>query len=132
MNDFADAFAEIAADVSGEFGAPYYAATLILAPGTPGGYDDDGNWQPGTEPETANCLCQIDSMNEAWRTQAGFTDRDYRFLLLDGEFRDVINTDASIKVTDAAAPGDFRVTWSVSSLQRDPASIGWSGRGRRT
>lgn len=132
MNDFVDAFAEIATEVSGEFGAPFYAAQVIVAPATPCGYNDDGVWVPGTAAQTADCLCQIDSMSEAWRAQAGFTDKDYRFLLLDGDFRDAIDTDASIKVTDAAAPADFRVTWAVSSLQRDPAGIGWSGKGRKT
>jgi hypothetical protein len=127
----ATAFASLATKVSASVGAPFYAAKLILAPATPGGYNDDGVWVPGSPAQTADCLCQIDSMSEAWRVQAGFTDKDYRFLLLDGAFRDAIDTDASIKVTDATAPADFRVTWAVSALARDPAGIGWSGRGRK-
>lgn len=130
MNDFADAFAEIATEVSGEFGAPYFAAQLILAPATPGGLNDDGVFVPGSPPETADCLVQIDQASDYMRAQGGYSDADYHFLLLDGSFRDAIDTDASIKVTDTNAPADFRATWSVSELVRDPAGVGWSGKGR--
>lgn len=121
-------FARIAQSMASALGAPFYAGKVIID-GVPGGYDDDGVFQPGSEPSEIDCRCQIDSIDERARPE-GWTDKDYRFLLLSGDFDASLNSDAKVKVTDANAPADFRVEWMVSSLQRDPAGIGWVGKGR--
>jgi hypothetical protein len=123
------AFASIAQSMASALGAPFYAGKVIID-GTPGGYDDNGVFQPGTEPSEIDCTCQIDQVSDYMRAQGGFTDRDYRFILLSGGFDGTINTDARVRVTDPNAPADFRVEWMVSALQRDPAGIGWTGKGR--
>lgn len=122
----ATAFAGLATRVSAAVGAPYYAGNVII-PGTDGGYDDDGNYVPGSPPTLAPCKVQVDAMSEAWRAQAGFADGEYRFIVLASGFNGTLNTDASISVAD----GPFAGTWSVSSLTMDPAAIGWVGKGRR-
>jgi hypothetical protein len=123
------AFAELAGMASAAFGAPYYAGVVIIA-ATPGGYDDGGNFIPGSPPDELACKVQIDAIDERSRPE-GWTDKDYRFMILSSGFTGAIDADARIRVTDVTAPADFRVEWHVSALQRDPAGIGWVGKGRR-
>jgi hypothetical protein len=126
---FAGAFAHIANGFSSLAGGPYWDG-VVLVDGSPGHYDDDGVFVPGQPASEIPCRVQIDSASEAWRAQAGYTDRDYRFLILSSGLTVTLNTDARVKVTDPAAPTDFQAEWVVSALQRDPAAIGWAGKGR--
>ncbi len=124
-------FARIASAVGGKVGAPFYAG-VVLIDGTPGGYDDDGNFVPGQPATEIPCRVQIDSASEAWRAQAGYTDKDYRFVILASGFAAPIDTDAKVQMNDMAAPDNLRGAWDVSSLQMDPAGIGWTGKGRKS
>jgi hypothetical protein len=122
-------YARIAVAVGKKLGAPYWAG-VVLVDGTPGYINDDGDFVPGQPATQVPCKVQIDSASEAWRAQAGYTDKDYRFIILADGLAADLNTDAKVQVTDATAPADFRAEWAVSALQRDPAGIGWSGKGR--
>jgi len=123
------AFASLAKMASGALGAPFYDGAVLIT-GTPGGYGDDGNFIPGLPPAQIPCTVQIDAMDERSRPD-GWTDKDYRFIILSGSFDGTIDSDARVRVTDTNAPTDFRVEWLVSALQRDPAAIGWVGKGKR-
>ena len=125
----ADRFAAVAARVGAITGAPFYDGAIVSEE-TPGHYDDDGNWVPGEPPSERACRVQIDALDERMRPE-GWTDKDYHFIVLAASFVGALDTDASIKVTDSAAPADFQGAWMVSGLQRDPAAIGYVGRGRR-
>lgn len=130
MIDLAAAFAEIANGFSSIAGAPYFDGAVIID-AQPGGYDDNGVFQPGQPPQQIPCRVQIDSLSEAMRAQAGFSDKEYRFIVLASGLGVALNADAKVTVTDAKAPADFIGAWLVSSLQRDPAGIAWTGKGVR-
>ncbi len=125
-----DAFLGLAQMASTAFGAPFYAGAII-SQATPGGYDDNGVFHSGLPPAETPCTVQIDAIDERARPQ-GWSDKDYRFIILASGLPAGLrlDTDASVKVTDAKAPDDFRAQWLVSSLQRDPAGIGWVGKGQ--
>jgi hypothetical protein len=129
MLNLAAAFAELAGMASAAFGAPFFTGAVIIA-ATPGGYDDDGNFVPGSPPDALECQVQIDAIDERSRPE-GWSDKDYRFMILSSGFTGGIDADARVRVTDVTAPADFRVEWLVNALQRDPAGIGWVGKGRR-
>jgi len=123
-------FARIAAAVGQKVGAPFWTGAVLID-GSPGYINDDGDFIPG-QPETeVPCKVQIDSLTEAMRVAAGFTDKQYSFVILADGLTLPPNTDAKVQVTDAKAPADFRGEWLVSSLLRDTAGIAWSGRGVR-
>ena len=116
------AFAEIAGAVTAAFGGPYWPAEVLVAtlPVTRGG----SIVTPGTVTRLP-CQAQIDTATEAMRVAPGFADGDvtFRIIGLSGP----LDTDARVSVT----AGPFAETWAVSQLARDPAAIGWTGKGRR-
>lgn len=125
MTELADAFAEIAGMVGEVFGSPYYDGAVI-SQATPGHDDDDGNWVPGDPATERPCKVQIDALDERMRPE-GWTDKDFRFIILAASLTGSIDTDATVMV----ALGPFAGEWLVSSLEMDPAAIGWVGKGRR-
>lgn len=126
MLNLPSAFLAVAAKVGSLAGAPFYDGA-IGSEETPGHYDDDGNWVPGEAATERPCKVQIDVATEAMRQTDGFVDGDVRFIILAASVTGSINTDAIVKI----AAGDRAGTWMVSSLELDPARIGWVGRGRR-
>lgn len=129
MLNLPSAFLGLATAFSSALGAPFYDGAIVSEE-TPGHYDDDGNWVPGEPATERPCKVQIDTVDERMRPE-GWTDKDYRFIVLSASITGSIDTDAQVKVTDAKAPEDFQGAWMVSGLQRDPGGIGWVGRGRR-
>jgi len=119
------AFASLAKMASAAMGAPFFAAT-ILSQDTPGALGDDGGFVPGDDPAERTCTVQIDAMDERMRPE-GWTDKDVRFIILTDSLAGPIDSDARVEV----ATGPFAGTWSVSSLEMDPAGIGWVGKARR-
>lgn len=126
MLNLPGAFLGLANMAASMMGAPFYGGAIV-SQATPGGYDDDGVFVPGTPPTERPCKVQIDALDERMRPD-GWTDDDRRFIVLAASFSGGLDTDASITV----APGPFAGTWAVSSLEMDPAAIGWVGKGRRT
>lgn len=122
---FADAFASIALAVSAQMGGPF-ASARILDPGTPVMDDGGSIVEPGT-PVSRTCSVQIDVATDSMRADAGFVQGDARFMILAGTLSGSVGTDARVEVLDGTHAG----LWMVSSLERDPAGIGWVGRGRR-
>jgi hypothetical protein len=119
------AFASLAQSMSAAFGAPFYAGVVISQadPVT----DDGGSIStPGT-PLERGCSVQIDVATEAMRRSDGYSDGDVRFIILAATLDGGLDTDASVEV----AAGPFAGSWLVSSIERDPAGIGWVGKGRR-
>jgi hypothetical protein len=121
------AFASLAQSMASALGAPFYAGKIIID-GTPGGYDDDGVFQPGGDPTEIDCQCQIDDATEYMRANEGFADGEVRFVILRAGLGTDPTTDAKIKVLAGPKAG----TWLLSSLSLDPAGIGWTGKGRRS
>lgn len=123
--DLPDAFLSLATMATGAFGAPFHDGA-ILSQGTPGTYDDDGNFVPGSAAGERACKVQIDALSEQNRPE-GWTDKDYRFIILRASFEGDLDTDASVKIASGPRAG----TWLVSALELDAAAIGFVGKGRQ-
>lgn len=122
---FDAAFASIAADISAAFDGPFHAS-VARWPGTPV-YDNGGSIvTPGT-PIAIPCLCQVDSIADAMRADAGFIQGDVRLLVLTASLAGTLDTAATVEVQ--AGPGSG--TYSVQSVVSDPLGVSWDCRGRR-
>ena len=124
MLDLANAFLGLAQMAGAAFGAPFHSGQIVtqLDPVL----DDGGSIvTPGTV-DKRNCTVQIDVVTESMRLGSGFAVGDVRFIILSASFTGTLDTDANIEVLD----GPFVGAWQVSALERDPAAIGWVGKGR--
>lgn len=123
--DWAGAFAEIASGFTDSANGPFVAAKVLT--NAPPVLDDGGSIvTPGALTER-DCLVQADYAGEAMRADAGFADGDIRILVLSATLSGAITTDDRVRITT----GPFAGLWSVQSVSRDPAAIGWELRGRR-
>lgn len=119
------AFAGIALGFSGVLGGPFHAARVIEH--IDAVYDDGGSIiTPGGTTFRA-CQVQIDVATQAMRQAPNFVDTDVRVIILAATLTGSLNTEAMVEVS----AGPFAGMWSVSSLERDPAALGWIGTGRR-
>lgn len=119
------AFASLAQSVGAAMGAPFYDGQIVDQGEAV--RDEAGSIvTPGT-PVLRACRVQIDSATEAMRAADGFAEGDVRFILLAASFTGSLDTDATVKI----AAGDRAGVWLVSSLERDPAGIGYVGKGRK-
>jgi len=131
-----NAFLSIANMFSAALGGPLWAGFVLTE--TNPVYDDGGSIITPGGTDRAACKVQIDALDQRARPD-GWTEKDYRFIILAASVQagdligDVppIDTDARVQVADSTAPADFRGIWLVSALQRDPAGIGFVGKGRR-
>jgi len=119
------AFASLAQTMSAALGAPFYPAQVVTQ--TDPIYDDGGSILTPGGVLRRDCTVQIDAATEAMRQSQGFADGDVRFIILAATLAGALDTDARVEI----AGGPFAGAWLVSSLERDPAGIGWVGRGRR-
>lgn len=124
--DLPQAFASLAGMATSALGAPYHSGTII-SQATPGSYDDDGEFVPGSAPTERACMVQIDAASEYMKAN-GYVEGEYRFIILAASFTGEIDTDAVVRVNN----GPFAGQWLVSSLERDPAGIGYVGKGKRS
>lgn len=121
---FDQIFANLATGFSEAFGGPFIDATASW-PGTPV-YDDGGSIvTPGT-PVDLPCKVQFDTATTAMRQTEGFQQTDVRILVLGASITAPISTEASIVVAEGPRAG----TWSLLSVERDPAGIGYECQGR--
>lgn len=121
----ADAFADIALAFS-EAGLGPYHDSEARWPGTPV-IDDGGSIvSPGT-PIALTCDCQVDSVTEAMRSEAGYTDRDVALLVLASTLAGELDTDATIAVLAGPYAGN---SYSVQSVGKDSMASHWVCRGR--
>lgn len=118
-------FASIAGAVAARVGAPFWQGEIVDH-GEPV-LDDGGSIVTPGVPVIRPCTVQIDSATEAMRQTDGFADGDVRFLILASSFAGGLDTDAEVRV----ATGPFAGRWLVAALERDPAGVGYVGRGRR-
>lgn len=126
MVSLPDAFAGIALGFSSLVCGPYHPGRIIDHGQVQ--YDDAGDVIPGTGgPVYRDCSVQIDLATEAMRQDSGYAEGDMRCMILASTLRGTLNTDAVVEVLEGPHVG----IWHVSSLSRDPAGIGWTGRGRR-
>lgn len=121
----AAAFADIGLAFSAQFGGPYHRAQTIEH--TPAEYDRGGTIITPGQPFYRPCMVQIDAATDAMRRAPSFVEKDVRFIVLSATLEGALGTDARIEVLE----GPFAGVWSVSSLERDPAAVGWVGTGRR-
>ena len=120
----AEAFAGLALRVGSAVGAPFHRGQIITSSGAvmAGG----SIVTPGTVARR-DCTVQIDAATEAMRSADGYADGDVRFIVLAASFTGGLDTDARVEVLDGPHVG----LWLVSALERDPAAVGYVGRGRR-
>ena len=122
LNQF---FADLASGFAAQFGAPFQEVTATW-PGT-AEYDTGGSIvTPGTPIEKL-CRAQFDAPTEAMRSDPGFVERDMRLLVLTATLDGTLDSEAKIVV----ASGEHAGTWSLESVQGDPAGIGWECRARK-
>lgn len=121
----ATAFAALAEKVAAATGAPFWDGQVVDQ-ATPGAYDDYGNFVPGSPPTRRNCRVQIDSADWAMRQGKDFVEGMVRFIVLAATLDGGMGTDATVEVLDGPHAGQ----WLVSSIERDPAAIGFVGRGK--
>lgn len=121
----AETFAGIALGFSDAIGGPFVEAVVI----TPGAatYDTGGDIATPANPTTRACKAQADEATESMRGEGGFADQDRRIIVLSSTLSGEITTDDRV----AISAGPFQGVWSVQSVFRDPANIGWVIRGRR-
>ncbi|GGO96553.1 hypothetical protein [Stakelama pacifica] len=119
--NLAAAFESLAGTVAAAVGAPFYAAERLTE--TAPVLDAGGSIvTPGTLVRTP-CRCQVDDATDAMRQDASFVQGDVRLIVLG---LDSLTTDARISVTEGPGAG----TYSVQSVSRDPAGVGFVCRGR--
>ncbi|QOV95263.1 hypothetical protein [Novosphingobium sp. ES2-1] len=122
LNQF---FADLATGFAAQFGAPFQEVTATW-PGT-AVYDDGGSIvTPGT-PVEKPCKAQFDAPTEAMRNDPGFLEKDMRLIVLSGTLDGTLDSAANVVVGD----GEHAGTWSLESVQGDPAGIGWECRARK-
>ena len=119
---FAAAFANIATGFSTAFGAPF-ASAVVHSSGAPI-LDDGGSIVTPGDASARSCVAQIDTATDAMRTTDGFVEGDVRILVLADGITGTITTDDRIEIEDAGM-------WSIQSVSRDPAGIGFELRGRK-
>lgn len=122
--NLAAAFADLAGTVGAAMGAPFYDG-VIVSQASPGSYNDDGIFIPGSPPTERACKVQIDSADWVMTQSKGYVEGMVRFIVLSAILTGSLDTDAEITV----ASGPHAGRWLVSSLQIDPAAIGYVGRG---
>ena len=128
MIDMPRRFAAIASAVSQMAGGPYHAGKVHTVSDPV--YDDGGSIiDPGIQVER-DCMVQVDSVTEAMRAEAGFTEKDVRLLIID--LSGPIDTDAVVEVLPGPmVPDDLVGSYSVQSVGRDPFVVYRECRGRR-
>jgi hypothetical protein len=124
--DLARAFSGLARMAGAAFGGPYVAGEIIVQ-ATPGGYDDDGVFQPGLPPQRYGCLVQIDQADWAMRQDKAYVDGQVRFFVLRDGLGVAVDTDARVEVLSGPNAGE----WLVSGLALDPVAIAYAGRAVR-
>lgn len=100
----------------GAFGSIMLPGTLYRPTRT-----DSAGGTPTVTWTAFRCRGQVDAVTEAMRTEAGYTDRDVRIILLQEGLTVTPTTDFE------AAIGGRR--WKVASVDSDPASTHWIMRG---
>lgn len=118
----ADAVARIAGRVSARFDGPYHAAKVITI--SDAVYDDGGSIIMPGSPVERDCICQVDAVTEAMRSELGFTEKDVRLLIMSlvGD----LDTDATVKVIEGPHVG----VYSVQSVGTESFGIYRECRGR--
>lgn len=119
--DFAGVFAGLATAFPG-----VWLDAEAKWPGSPT-LDDGGSIIASGIAQTIPCKVQFDAVTEAMRSEADFTEKDVAILILRSGLERVIDDQALINV----ATGDNAGTWSLRSVQGDPAGIGYLCRGRK-
>lgn len=120
---FDAAFASIAAGFSERFGGPFVEATAWW-PGTPVKDSGGSIVTPGT-PVSLSVKAQFDAPTLAMRQAEGFMEQDARVLVL--AFDGTLDADAQIRVASGVNAGN----WSLVTVTRDPAGVGYECRARR-
>ena len=118
-----DAFASIANGFADRFGAPFVDATAWWA-GEPVNDAGGSIVTPGT-PVQYPCRAQFDAPTQAMRQAEGFLEQGARVLVL--AFEGTLDADAQIRVASGQNAGN----WSLITVTRDPAGIGYECRARR-
>lgn len=122
---FDQLFANLATGFADTFRSPFTLAAARWEGETL--YDDGGSIvAPGTPTDKA-CRVQFDAATQAMRDTPGFLETDVRIIVLAASLAGTLDTSARIVVEE----GQYAGTWSLLSVTRDPASIGYECRARR-
>lgn len=121
-----NAFSRMALKIGQAVGAPFHDG-LAKWPGVPV-KDQGGSIIEAGETEEHSCKVQIDSTTELMRSDGNYRDGDVRMIILADGLARQLDGDAQIKVLS----GVYADTeWMISSIERDPAGIGYICKGRK-
>jgi hypothetical protein len=118
-------FAGLALGFSQQFGAPFADAVAVW-PGVPE-KDEGGSIVTPASPVTKPCKAQVSTPTQAMRLDAGFLETDMRLVVLSATLEGALDTEATVTVSSGPHAG----AWSLQSVTRDTAGIGWVCRGRK-
>lgn len=116
------AYARIAARI-----APFYPG-VITTPGV-ATRDTGGSIATAADDTERACRIQVDVATDAMRRADDFTEKDVRLLVL-GLTGEIGPDDSATVTAGATVPAGHAGTYSIQSVARDPAGIGWELRGR--
>ncbi|MES2289301.1 MAG: hypothetical protein V4530_06135 [Pseudomonadota bacterium] len=119
--NFAAMFAGAASLVPG-----LYGPAVATWPGTATRDAGGSITAPGVAQNVA-CRVQFDRVTDAMRSSDDFVDTDVRIIVLADGLTRPIDQQARIIV----ASGPHAGTWSIRSVDQDPAGIGFECRGRK-
>lgn len=125
---FDAAFSDIAMAFAEEYGAPYFDAELTC-PGV-SILDDGGSIETPANPSELPCIVQISSATTDMRGEEGFRETDMRLNVIGASVLGncKITTEMTLCVLDGPHLGTH---WSIESVTRDSAGVGWVCRGRK-
>lgn len=115
-------YARIAARV-----APFYPG-VITTPGVTT-RDTGGSIVTAAVDTERACRIQVDVATDAMRRADDFTEKDVRLLVL-GLAGEIGPDDSATVTAGATVPAGLVGAYSIQSVGRDPAGIGWELRGR--
>lgn len=118
-------FASLASGFAAQFGAPFVDA-MAWWEGTPVKDAGGSIISPGT-PVERPCKAQFDAPTSAMRQAEGFMEEDARVLVLAASLEGDLDDTAEIHVSTGKNAGE----WSLLTVTRDPATIGYECRARR-
>jgi hypothetical protein len=111
--------------VSSRYGGPFHAGRLVWQGEAV--KDEGGSIITPGVPEEHACTVQVDSVTEAMRAEAGYTDKDVRLIILAPGLGRGVDTDAALTVLEGPHAGN----WMIAGQSLDTLAFAYDGRGRR-
>ena len=121
---FANAFTDLALSFSAAGNGPYWKAQVIGRTGAI--HNDEGSIVTPGQVIRRDCMAQGDAATYAMVQSDGYAQGDIRILILESTLEGRLSIDDEVEILDGPHAGRY----SLQSIGRDPAAIGFECRGR--